>query len=51
MTSSAVAASTDVRTLANHIGGAWRPSQTTEHLDDREPAYTRKKVATCRWAA
>jgi hypothetical protein len=49
MTSSAVAASTDVRTLAN-IGGAWAPSQTTEHLDDREPAYTRKKVATCRWA-
>jgi hypothetical protein len=50
MTSTAVAASTDVRTMAN-IVGAWMPSQTTEHLDDREPAYTREKVATCRWAA
>jgi malonate-semialdehyde dehydrogenase (acetylating)/methylmalonate-semialdehyde dehydrogenase len=51
MTSSAIPTSTDVRTPANHIGGAWTPSQTTEHLDDREPADTRKKVVTCRWAA
>jgi malonate-semialdehyde dehydrogenase (acetylating)/methylmalonate-semialdehyde dehydrogenase len=29
---------TDVRTLANHIGGAWTPSTTTATLEDRDPA-------------
>jgi malonate-semialdehyde dehydrogenase (acetylating) / methylmalonate-semialdehyde dehydrogenase len=29
---------TDVRTLANHIGGAWTPSTTTQTLEDRDPA-------------
>jgi malonate-semialdehyde dehydrogenase (acetylating)/methylmalonate-semialdehyde dehydrogenase len=29
---------TDVRTLANHIGGSWTPSTTTQTLEDRDPA-------------
>ena len=29
---------TDVRTLANHIGGTWTPSTTTQTLEDRDPA-------------
>jgi malonate-semialdehyde dehydrogenase (acetylating) / methylmalonate-semialdehyde dehydrogenase len=36
MTSTAVP--TDVRTLANHIGGTWTPSTTTQTLEDRDPA-------------
>jgi hypothetical protein len=51
MIPSAIATSAGVRTPANRIGGAWTPCPTTEHLDDREPAYARKKAVTCRWAA
>jgi malonate-semialdehyde dehydrogenase (acetylating)/methylmalonate-semialdehyde dehydrogenase len=38
MTSTAVPTSSQVRVLANHIGGAWSPSSATETLDDRDPA-------------
>jgi malonate-semialdehyde dehydrogenase (acetylating) / methylmalonate-semialdehyde dehydrogenase len=27
-----------VRTLSNHVGGAWRPAAATEHVEDRDPA-------------
>jgi malonate-semialdehyde dehydrogenase (acetylating)/methylmalonate-semialdehyde dehydrogenase len=38
VTSTAVASSTQVRVLANHIGGAWAPSSASETLEDRDPA-------------
>jgi malonate-semialdehyde dehydrogenase (acetylating)/methylmalonate-semialdehyde dehydrogenase len=38
MTSTAVSPSTQVRVLANHVGGAWTPSSATDTLDDRDPA-------------
>ena len=38
MTPTAVPTSTDVRVLANHIGGAWTPSTAADHLEDRDPA-------------
>ncbi|WP_445149798.1 CoA-acylating methylmalonate-semialdehyde dehydrogenase [Baekduia sp. Peel2402] len=38
MTSTAVPTSTDVRTLANYIGGAWAPAAGSDVLEDRDPA-------------
>jgi len=38
MTSTAVPTSADVRTLANHIGGAWAPAAGAGVLEDRDPA-------------
>ncbi len=38
MTPTAVPTSTGVRTLANHIGGAWAPASGAETLDDHDPA-------------
>jgi malonate-semialdehyde dehydrogenase (acetylating)/methylmalonate-semialdehyde dehydrogenase len=32
------AAEKSTRTLANHIGGSWQPAQSTETLDDIDPA-------------
>jgi malonate-semialdehyde dehydrogenase (acetylating)/methylmalonate-semialdehyde dehydrogenase len=33
-----VPTATQVRLLANHVGGAWTPSQATDALDDHDPA-------------
>jgi malonate-semialdehyde dehydrogenase (acetylating)/methylmalonate-semialdehyde dehydrogenase len=41
VTSTAVPSSTQVRVLANHIGGAWVPSASGETLEDRDPATGR----------
>jgi malonate-semialdehyde dehydrogenase (acetylating) / methylmalonate-semialdehyde dehydrogenase len=38
MTSTAVPTSSDVRTLSNHIGGAWAPAAGPDVLEDRDPA-------------
>jgi malonate-semialdehyde dehydrogenase (acetylating) / methylmalonate-semialdehyde dehydrogenase len=38
MTPTAVPTSTDVRTLANHIGGAWASASGDATLEDRDPA-------------
>jgi malonate-semialdehyde dehydrogenase (acetylating)/methylmalonate-semialdehyde dehydrogenase len=38
MIPTAVPTSTEVRVLANHIGGAWTPSTATQTLEDRDPA-------------
>jgi malonate-semialdehyde dehydrogenase (acetylating)/methylmalonate-semialdehyde dehydrogenase len=38
VTPTAVPTSSQVRTLANHIGGAWAPSTATDTLEDRDPA-------------
>jgi malonate-semialdehyde dehydrogenase (acetylating)/methylmalonate-semialdehyde dehydrogenase len=38
MTSTAVPTSSQVRVLANHVGGAWMPSSAADTLEDRDPA-------------
>jgi malonate-semialdehyde dehydrogenase (acetylating) / methylmalonate-semialdehyde dehydrogenase len=38
MTSTAVPTASQVRLLANHVGGAWTPSSATDALDDHDPA-------------
>ena len=38
MTSTAVPTSSGVRTLSNHIGGAWAPASGDATLEDRDPA-------------
>jgi malonate-semialdehyde dehydrogenase (acetylating)/methylmalonate-semialdehyde dehydrogenase len=38
MTSTAVPTASQVRLLANHVGGAWTPSSATGALDDHDPA-------------
>src|ERR1700754_3259575 len=38
MPSTAVPTAGEIRTLANHVGGAWTPSTAADVLDDHDPA-------------